>query len=159
MSESQIRHRKWYYISTIVSFAIICILIFMWIWYDYKIAKPLRESFQIMYNINDTIKSLEYKYPPDITHDQWNVAVMWTYELSGHSLLFRSKMKDLRRFQNELDERVKGKVDMNLIFWIWDEHAMIAPLGQWYKQKYQKDMLDEMHEAAKGIPTVHRLSH
>jgi hypothetical protein len=151
MSDSQNCSRHWNKITILVICAIMCITLLLWLWYDYKIAKPYKESNQIMSNIIDNIDSLKYEYPPDITHEEWNVAVYYTHQLAGGSLLaLHANLNDLRRFQRELDERVKGKVDMNLIFWIWDEIPKLTLHGKIYKQEHQKFMLDEMQKASEG---------
>jgi hypothetical protein len=89
-----------------------------------------------------------------MTQDQWKVAVDWTGLLSANSSLMKANLNDLLCFQRELEDKVQGKADMNLIFWIWDEHAKLTTTGQWYKQKYQKVMLEDMQQAAKGTPQI-----
>jgi hypothetical protein len=118
----------------------ICIVISFLAWVDHTIGKPHRVALQI----GKTIESLATKCPSGITKEQWDVAVFWTYQLTGNSLLIEANLNDLRCFQRELEKKVQGKVDMDLIFWIWDEHAKLTHAGLLYKQRFQQMMLDEM---------------
>ena len=142
MSDSQShRWRRRVIIATIVVCIAICSVVSFDAWLDHTIGEPMRIRDQM----HKSIESLAAKCPPDVPQDQWNVAVNWTNNLPGECFLPGwADLNDMRRFQHELDERVKGKVDMKLIFWIWDEVAKISPAGPQYKQKFQKAMLDEM---------------
>jgi hypothetical protein len=142
MSNSRRRRWRWFGIVVVI---LICIMITFYAWLDHTIGKPVR----IQRQIGDTIALLAKKCPPDMTQDQWNVAVHWTVTLSGNcSLPGGADLEDMQRFQRELEERAKGKVDMDLISWIWDEHAKLYPGGQQYKEKFQKVMLDEMQPSS-----------
>ena len=110
-------------------------------WVEHTIGKPRRIRDQMQ----ATIASLEKKCPPDMTQREWNVAVHWTLQLTGNTMLPGwADFDDMRRFQCELEVRAKGKVDMDLVLWIWDEVAKIDPAGLRYKQKFRTIMLDEM---------------
>jgi hypothetical protein len=149
MSDSRSRGGTCSNITIIVIFTIISMIILLCYWLDYTLFKPQR----IGEHIHKSIYSLITKCPPNMNEDEWEAAVGWTYQLSGNSsLIVNVNASDLGRFQRELDERIKVKVDMNLILWIWDEHAKLTPCGKNYKQNYQKRMLDEMQQAAKGNP-------
>jgi hypothetical protein len=139
MTMSNSRGRLWRWCGVIAA-VVICIVIAFGAWLDHTFGEPRRISDQI----GDTIASLAKKCPPDMTQDQWNVAVSWTNNLPGNSLLLYANLDDLRTFQRELEKKVQGKADMKLISWIWDEHARLTPAGQWYKQNFQRIMLDEM---------------
>jgi hypothetical protein len=150
MSESNIRNRYLFYITTIVILAIICIIVFIGFWFEYTIFKPRR----IAEHIDKSIESLYKKCPPDMKDVEWESAVVWTGHISANSWLMNADLNDLQHFQNELDERILMKVDMNLIFWIWDEIAKMTPSGQRYKQKYQNIMLNEMQQRANGTLNI-----
>ena len=120
---------------------IVTFLISFYVWFYYTKVEPMERSHQIW----STINLLEKKCPPTMNEKQWEIAIEWTLNLTGNSLLpFEAKLSDLRRFQHELEERAKGKIDMDIILWIWDQHALLTPTGKRYKQKYQQQMLDEM---------------
>jgi hypothetical protein len=96
--------------------------------------------------INATINALARKRPPTMTRGQWGSAVAWTSNLHGNSLLFsQAKIEDLRRFHNELEERVTGPVDMTTILWIWDRYASLTEAGERY-QRFRQMMLDEISQ-------------
>jgi hypothetical protein len=117
-----------------------CIAISFYVWFVHTKVEPYRAADQIY----ATIKSLASKCPATMRKEQWEVAMFWTANLAGNSLLpSQANLNDLRRFQHELEEKAKGDVDMALIFWIWDKHAELTPAGRSY-QRFRKTMLDEM---------------
>jgi hypothetical protein len=145
------------------------VLIF-WIWDEVAELTPAGERYKkqfqkvmldemqpkrpdLILQISATIRSLAAKCPPDLTQDQWNTAISWTSPLPHECLSSgRVNLGDLRRFQRKLDEEAKGEVDMELIFWIWDEHAKLSPVAQEYKQNAQKKMLDDMQPSSAKRP-------
>ncbi len=138
MSNSQSRLWRW---CGIIAVVVICIVIAFVAWVDHTIGKPrwVRDQMQM------TIASLAKKCPPDMTQRGWNVAVDWTLQLTGNTMLPGcADLDDMRGLRRELEERAKGKVDMDLVLWIWDEVAKIDPHGLQYKRKFQQVMLHDM---------------
>jgi hypothetical protein len=140
-SQSNSPSRLWRWCG-IIAVVVICIVIAFVAWVDHTIGKPMRIKEQI----GDTIASLAKKCPPDMTQREWNVAVSWTNNLAGNCFWPGGPvdLDDMRRFQHELEERAKGKVDMDLIIWIWDQVAKITPHGLQYKRKFQFVMFEDM---------------
>ena len=135
------RGRRLGIIAAIVVSVAICVVVSLWVWAD----RTIGERRRLLSRLHESIESLATKCPPDLTQDQWNVAVNNTHNLPGNCLIFEQvNLDDVRRLQRELEEKAKGKVDMELIFWIWDEVAKMSLPGQRYIEKYQKVMLDKM---------------
>jgi hypothetical protein len=121
----------------------------------------LLEPGRIGGQFHKTIESLAARRPPDMTEGQWMSAVYWTNRLRGgcfstrgatcgHTDGLQTKVDDMRRFQREFEQKVKGKVDMNLIFWIWDEYAKRISAGQRDEQNIEKTkMLEEIRRLEK----------
>jgi hypothetical protein len=154
MNISKSQRHNWHLrdIAVIMIFAVLCITIVFYYWIDRTIQEPKR----LVSQFHASILSLIDKCPSNMTKDQWEHAVHCTNHLPGECLLPGSaNMDDLRRFQRELQERVKGNADMNLIFWIWDESAKMSPAGMRYKQRFQKEMLDEMQMISEGKLYIH----
>jgi hypothetical protein len=155
MSDSHRRSVFWRNIAIIVSCAVICAVIYIVISYLAWIDNTVGQRRHISKQIDKSLEVLFTKCPPDMMEEEWNAAVGWTWQLSGNSVLMKANLNDLRSFQCELEKRVKGKTDMNLILWIWDEHAKLTPAGQWYKQQFQKVMIDDMQQISNGgTPSV-----
>jgi hypothetical protein len=139
MSNSQSRLWRWCGIMAVV---VICIVIAFVAWVEHTIGKPRRIRDQMQ----ATIASLEKKCPPDMTQREWDVAISWTLQLTGNTMLPGwADLDDMRRLDRELEERAKGKVDMDLVLWIWDEVAKIDPTGPRYKRKFQFVMLEDSY--------------
>lgn len=136
--------RHWYQYSLrdlLIVMTVISIVMSRYAWFQHTQVEPHRVSRQI----EATIDSLTPRCPPSVRKDQWEIAIWWTSNLAGNSLLKEEgDLDDLRRFQRELEEKAKGDVDMTTISWIWDRHAQLTPAGKRY-QRFRQQMLDEMH--------------
>jgi hypothetical protein len=136
--------RRWYQYSLrdlLIAMTVCSIVMSCYAWFQHTQVEPRLVSDQI----EATIDSLAAKCPPSVRKDQWEIAIWWTSNLTGNSLLKpEGDLDDLRRFQRELEEKAKGDVDMTTIFWIWDRHAQLTPSGKKY-QRFRQQMLDEMH--------------
>lgn len=125
----------------LVVVTVLCVLLSCYVWFRKAVVEPRERAGQI----KTIIDSLAAKCPSSITSDQWEIAMWWTHNLTGNSSLKEeAKLDDLRRFQNELEEKSRGDVDMTTIFWIWDQHAKLTPAGERY-QRFRQQMLDQMH--------------
>ncbi len=119
---------------------VLCGVTSFYFWFQHAIVEPHRVARQIQ----ATIESLETKCPPSVRSEQWEIAIWWTCNLTGNSLLNeQGRLADLRRFQRELAAAAEGPVDMTTILWIWDEHARLTPAGKEY-QRFRQIMLDAM---------------
>jgi hypothetical protein len=107
-------------------------------WYYRTIREPHVRSRQV----EATLRSLVNRRPEHVTRGQWGSAVAWTLLLHGNSLVpFEADAGEIRAFQQRLNKKLEGEVDMATIDWIWDEYAELTPHGQQY-QRF-KEMRDE----------------
>lgn len=98
--------------------------------------------------IEKQLKSLSNRRPPELTPGQWESAVAWTLQLHGNSLPFSVDGPTMRRFDQRLANKLRGKVNLETIHWIWDEYAAICPHGAAY-QRFRAVMMEEI-EAGGG---------
>ena len=55
--------------------------------------------------------------------------------------------KDFTISPIKLDEKLKNKIDMSTIDWIWDEISIISTIGQLYSDKYRPLTPERLKEA------------
>jgi len=92
-----------------------------------------------------TLDSLEAKCPASMTERQWESAITWTRTLVCNSIYDEPDVdvRDLRRFQTELQYKAKGSVDLDTIHWTWDQVARLCQAGKEY-QHFRPHMLEEI---------------
>ena len=93
--------------------------------------------------IREMICSLVARKPEELSKGQWATVMGHTQNLHGNSVLHIADLKEIRRFERELKERILGDVDMDTIHWIWDQYADLTTAGESY-QHYRAIMLEEM---------------
>ena len=110
-----------------------------------KWARRNNEINDLTDRIYTTLDSLEAKCPASMTEGQWESAITWTETLVGNSIPCQPDvdLRDLRRFQTELQEKAEGNVDLRTIDWIWDQVARLTQTGKKY-QDFRPHMLEEI---------------
>jgi hypothetical protein len=124
----------------LVAFSLVAVLLAGFGWFYRQILEPR----QLNDKIEAHIDSLALRRPPELTRQQWESAVAWTSNLHGNSLLrFQTDTPALRQFEQRLSEKLKGKVNLETIDWIWAEYARACPGGANY-QRFKPMMQDEI---------------
>ena len=114
-------------------------------WYR-QATEPYREAERIRV----LIKSLNDRRPENLTSKQWQSAIEWTNNLHCNSLVWGFKngpaIRDLRL---RLETKLESPVTMDTITWVWDQYAVLCPLGARYQQ-WRKVMLEEIDRGGGG---------
>ena len=109
------------------------------LWYR-QATEPYREAE----NIRVLVVSLTGRCPDNLTSKQWQSAVAWTNNLHCNSLVWGFNdgpaIRDLRL---RLEAKLESPVTMDTTEWIWDQYAVLCPLGAQYQQ-WRKVMLEEI---------------
>lgn len=109
-------------------------------WFHRKIVAPRRHADAV----ERKLESLIHRRPRDMTRGQWGSAVAWTLNLHGNSLLmFEAEGPSIKAFEQRLEQRLAGEVDMETIHWIWNEYADLCPHGASY-QRFKVQMQEEI---------------
>ncbi|TWT78594.1 hypothetical protein [Neorhodopirellula pilleata] len=115
------------------------------VWFRH-VQEPYRET-QKLHNL---IQSLASRCPPDMEQTQWKIAVDWTNNLNGNSLVWGFKDgAAIRKHRQEIEARLQREVDMDTINWIWDRYAELCPAGSRYQQ-WRQVMLDEIAKISRS---------
>jgi hypothetical protein len=94
--------------------------------------------------INQKIKSLALRRPPNMKQSQWDAAIDWTHTLyyfnSPNTFQFDSKV--MSQFEKELNQKLASQVDMGTILWLWDEFSKLQPEKTGYQLNRSKMLED-----------------
>lgn len=93
--------------------------------------------------IGQIIEAMAQRQPEGLNRGQWLCAVGWTCNLHGNGCLWAADSAEVNRFQNELEIRANGDVNLDTIYWIWDEYAKLTSAGKDY-QKFRQTMQEEL---------------
>jgi hypothetical protein len=122
-------------VSALITVSICTIVYVTWI-------KPIHDHGRWFDRVNGSIKSLATRRPTGVSQEQWKQAVRWT--LTAHAnccsapeILRTRDRAELQRFADELEHRLRGPVDLEIIDWIWDEFERISEHGKKYSDGYR----------------------
>ncbi len=109
--------------------------------------RHIQEPYRETQKLHNLIQSLGSRCPPDMKQTQWEVAVDWTNNLNGNSLVWGFKDgAAIKKHRQEIEARLQGHVNMDTIIWIWDRYAVLCPAGSRYQQ-WRQVMLDKIAKA------------
>ena len=108
--------------------------------------------------IEAMLDGLVMRRPKNVSRGSWNVAVGWTLNLHGNSLVpFQASDAEIRAFRDALRNRLTAdQVNVDTINWIWDEYAELTPAGRHYQRfrdvmKSQMDNVAPNHQVWAGV--------
>lgn len=85
------------------------------------------------------IKRLLDRRPPDVDANTWGTA--WSWLQTAYSNICFSPdyvpHDELRLFLADLEERLRGPVELTTWDWVWDRLGQTGPHGRSYQQKYE----------------------
>jgi len=82
-------------------------------------------------NAHSCLDRLAQKRPADVTREDWEYMVGWTYNAKANCLECYERIEDYPRFHRfigEFEERLDREVGIETIDWIWDEIEAISSL-------------------------------
>ena len=95
------------------------------------------------------IMCLAEKRPDEVDPKQWAACVHWTWQLHsnyGHISYWNAQAR--YPFLAEFDKRLKGKVDLSTINWIWDQYYLHTSCGTGYSDNYRPTTAERLKEAS-----------
>lgn len=119
--------------AVLLAFAVgAAVIWFVWI-------RPMSAHFRWCDRVRTSLKTLAQNQPPELTHDQWEHVVSWTFNLHGNCGTIPGNVDKAWRdgFADELERRLAGLITLADIEWIWDEYAAHTKHGQSYSDKYR----------------------
>ncbi|NQT35957.1 MAG: hypothetical protein HQ581_00620, partial [Planctomycetes bacterium] len=87
-----------------------------------------------------SVERLSLRCPAGVPPAKWDDVVGRTHNAVCINLYLPGCVQDMpryHRFADELEERLKGDVDMATIDWMWEEYVEIAVNGQRYSDDYR----------------------
>ena len=122
-------------------FTVLAICGFFLAWFAWAIF-PISRYGHSSERIRKKIRSLSDCKPANINAEHWDECVTWA--VTAHSNICFSEghtsYKEMRRFETELDEKVKGGVGPDTMRWIFDRLAATGPTGERYINNYRTEL-------------------
>ena len=87
--------------------------------------------------INEKICSLRERRPADVSTKLWEDGVAWA-SIAHCNICFseeHTKYSEMLRFERDLDEKLKGSINLNTLKWIGERAAQTGPNGEQYMVK------------------------
>jgi hypothetical protein len=96
--------------------------------------------------LTSLVESLRGRRPANVSEPIWNRGVDWT--VTAHCEVFFSpehaSFANLTAYGKELEEKLRGPVDVNIFDWIWDQLEMAGPGGQRYVERFRPQLHEDM---------------
>ena len=109
------------------------------------------------------IQSLENRKPIGASKGEWKfVAFPWATYVYGSAFSnpFNTNVDVMRRFNDNLEEKLDGEVRFDVFDWIWDGLGEATPAGKRYKKQFYpqyREILEAVRkEDAKPEPVKKR---
>jgi hypothetical protein len=103
------------------------------VWIGLK-AIPMKQYSQRSFRIHEKIMALRDRRPASVSPQVWEECVGWIVTAQGNICFSEedASYRAMARFEEQLDEKLKGDVDLGTIEWIGDRLAETGPRGQQY---------------------------
>jgi hypothetical protein len=105
--------------------------------------------------INQKIIALEGRRPANVAPELWSECVAWA-SIAYCNTCFseeHASYQAMCRFEQQLDEKLKGDVDLTTFVWIADRLAETGPRGKEYISRWREQLNRSLQQAGqKKIP-------
>ena len=101
----------------------------------------------------ELVNQLRDRGPPDVGADAWEVASAWAITAYCNVCYSPEHVShdELRRFRADLEERLRGSVDLATIDWVWDRLGRTGPHGRSYQERFEPQYRESL-EAMRPRP-------
>jgi len=81
--------------------------------------------------MDDSIRNLQPTKGTAVSPIVWDCARNWTITAYGNVCFSRDHVAtaEMYRFKDDLDKKLKGKIDLSTLLWIWERLAQTGPHG------------------------------
>jgi hypothetical protein len=114
-----------------------------------SVVVPLARYNQRSQRINGKINSLELRRPANVSVESWRNCIAWA-SIAHCNICFSEEhttYEAMCRFEEQLDNKLKGDVDQNTIAWIGDRLTETGPHGQQYMTKWWEQWKATLQQA------------
>lgn len=116
--------------------------------FDAIFLRPFRVHQRWYGRVEADLESLAHRRPPDVSRQEWGYVVGWT--LNAHAnccshpnFVDRSQTE---RFADEFERKLRGRVGMETIDWVWDEFMRFSRIKSY--ERYRPTSPDRLKAAA-----------
>jgi hypothetical protein len=118
--------------------------------FDAAFIHPIRVHMRDFHRSQVLLRSLAKRRPPEVSREKWADLVGWTWAANSNCASFQGAIEpsEFTAFVDELERKLRGRVDVSTIDWIWDQYVRISRVGPSY-DRYRPTRPD--HEAKWGL--------
>jgi len=111
---------------------------------------PIKRYGDTANRINAKIVSLRDRRPLAVDQQRWNECVTWASIASINIFVSETitSCEAMRRFEQELDEKLKVAVDGRTIKWVFDNLTGVSPRGEEYMSRFRANWDRSLREVA-----------
>ena len=116
--------------------------------FDAAFFRPIRVHSRWFKRVRADLESLQHKRPPDVERREWAYVVGWTLNAHGNCCSARDFVDPAltEGFADELERRLRGRVGIGTIDWIWDEFMRISRVKSY--DRFRPTTPEHLKEAA-----------
>lgn len=98
---------------------------------------------------HELVLQLRDRQPADVNQDTWNWATTWAVNAYGNVCYSPEAVSidELKQFRADLEEQLRGPVDLATVDWIWNRLGRTGPYGLSYQHRFEP----EYREVLDGI--------
>jgi hypothetical protein len=98
---------------------------------------------------HDVVFQLREQCPQNVSAEAWEVATSWAITAYANVCFSEDhvSIEELRRFRNDTEKRLAGKVDLVTIDWIWQRLGETGPHGKHYRQRFEPQYRGDVNTA------------
>ena len=124
--------------TAVVAAVAICIVAF-------RVA-PQFSFFSQARRMNDLVHTLPARRPDGVSEKSWEVAVNWVHTAVNNVCFSATHVPlvEMKRFVNDLESRLSGRVDLDIVNWIWDRLEQTGPHGKQYVANWRQEFLRDL---------------
>jgi hypothetical protein len=116
-----------------------------WILHHSEYAREQRAGYE-------SVLQLRERRPADVSPDTWEWATNWAITAYANVCFSPEhvSLEELKRFRADLEERLRGPVNLGTVDWIWQRLGQTGPHGLSYQQRFEPQYREGLEVAKEG---------
>ena len=134
--------RRFYWIIGSGFIAVCGVALLLWLQRQLDYYREQRAAFELVRQLRD-------RRPPDVNANTWEYATGWAITASCNVCCSSEgvTLEELKRFRADLEERLRGPVDLATVDWIWERLGRTGPHGRKYQQQFEPQYRESLGPA------------
>jgi hypothetical protein len=134
------RRLKWLAVFGVLAAVAFCVALpAVWIWPQFVYARERSAAHEVVAQLAD-------RRPADVDAAVWEAATSWAVTAYGNVCFTESHvpLDELRRFHDDVKERLEGPVNLATIDWVWQRLGETGLHGAQYRDRFEPQYLENL---------------